>query len=297
MSLFPSFKAERSLKNVFVLLYDPISIRILSTMGAQTVDYRMSKLIVLCKDCGQDVGMYPARHHCKTRIQPSLPPLLPLPVVSLSSSDAVPSPPPHASPTTHSIDSSSSSSSNSNKWARFQKTPEEQESSYYEQYAVHLPEEATSSMMNTTTMNALPPIHGKSLWGKVRQNDKWKQLQEKNAKALLQDNKTPSNKLWQRLLNATQSLIEEEVEEHVAAASDGSDCEGESHVSRILREYYVQRHRPLPDWIREAPAQRHSQPLTRYTSGRRQRLWETDPVSDPGTHSKGQRRYVSYNPT
>src|SRR3954452_17054986 len=27
-------------------------------------DYRVSRIVVLCKDCGQDVGLYPARHKC-----------------------------------------------------------------------------------------------------------------------------------------------------------------------------------------------------------------------------------------
>src|SRR5690349_19909491 len=31
---------------------------------AEVIDYRVSRIVVLCKDCGQDVGLYPARHKC-----------------------------------------------------------------------------------------------------------------------------------------------------------------------------------------------------------------------------------------
>jgi hypothetical protein len=27
-------------------------------------DYRVSTIVILCKDCNQDVGLYPARHQC-----------------------------------------------------------------------------------------------------------------------------------------------------------------------------------------------------------------------------------------
>lgn len=30
----------------------------------EVIDYRISRIVVLCKDCGQDVGLYPARHKC-----------------------------------------------------------------------------------------------------------------------------------------------------------------------------------------------------------------------------------------
>src|SRR6185369_2524985 len=33
-------------------------------MVAEVNDYRISRVVVLCKDCGQDVGLYPARHKC-----------------------------------------------------------------------------------------------------------------------------------------------------------------------------------------------------------------------------------------
>ncbi|KAI7850779.1 hypothetical protein BDC45DRAFT_517124 [Circinella umbellata] len=36
-------------------------------------DYRISQIVVLCKDCGQDVGLYPARHKCEVPERPPLP--------------------------------------------------------------------------------------------------------------------------------------------------------------------------------------------------------------------------------
>ncbi|CAJ0832353.1 6677_t:CDS:10 [Entrophospora sp. SA101] len=33
-------------------------------MVAEAIDYRVSRIVILCKDCGQDAGLYPARHKC-----------------------------------------------------------------------------------------------------------------------------------------------------------------------------------------------------------------------------------------
>ncbi|KNE60701.1 hypothetical protein AMAG_18594 [Allomyces macrogynus ATCC 38327] len=49
----------------------------------KTIDYRVSRVVILCKDCGRDVGFYPARHKCG---QPNVdedelaPPVPPVPV-------------------------------------------------------------------------------------------------------------------------------------------------------------------------------------------------------------------------
>ncbi|RUS22205.1 hypothetical protein BC937DRAFT_90036 [Endogone sp. FLAS-F59071] len=48
-------------------------------MVAEAIDYRVSKIVVLCKDCGQDVGLYPARHKCADVVRPPLPPLPAIP--------------------------------------------------------------------------------------------------------------------------------------------------------------------------------------------------------------------------
>ncbi|KAI9020916.1 hypothetical protein CLU79DRAFT_835916 [Phycomyces nitens] len=245
-------------------------------MGAQTVDYRMSKLIVLCKDCGNDVGMYPARHNCDYLLHAQLPPLTQIPDGSLKER----SPGSDTSSTKSYFGFSRQSSglsrqtselsvgsvesdgttnhgtpnSYSSKWARFQK-PEETDGSYYDKFAANLPDKQET---------------GKSLWGRVRQNEKWKQMTAEKS-----ESRRTSGKLWGKLLNATQAMSVREDEPE----SDGSDYEGESHVSRILREYYGKQQKPLPDWMRESPVQRRvtvhtSENINRQKSGRR-RLWES----------------------
>lgn len=47
-----------------------------SCMSSAAVDYRVSRLIVLCKDCGDDVGLYPSRHKCRKPERPPLPTLV-----------------------------------------------------------------------------------------------------------------------------------------------------------------------------------------------------------------------------
>ncbi|KAL0095532.1 hypothetical protein F4703DRAFT_1728333 [Phycomyces blakesleeanus] len=217
-------------------------------MGAHRVDYRMSKLIVLCKDCGKDVGMYPARHNCEYLLHAQLPPLTQLPESSLN----------ERSPGSDSSSIKSYFGFSRQSSALSRQTSElSTDGSYYDKFAANLPEQ---------------PETGKSLWGRVRQNEKWKQMTAEKS-----ESRRTSGKLWGKLLNATQAMSVREDEP--GKASDGSDYEGESHVSRILREYYGKQQKPLPDWMRESPVQRRvtvhtSENINRQQSGRR-RLWET----------------------
>ncbi|KAG0181068.1 hypothetical protein DFQ29_009463 [Apophysomyces sp. BC1021] len=146
-------------------------------MGAQVIDYRVSMLVVLCKDCGEDVGLYPARHKCNQVIRPSLPPL----PMSMSNQD---------NPSTL----STRPPANDRKWSFRSSTSEkkeEEESNYLDQFTAtaNLPESDPSSSA------------GKRLWGKLRQNEKWNQLNEKHNAA-----EKPSGKLWKRLIEATQNM-------------------------------------------------------------------------------------------
>lgn len=98
-------------------------------MGVKN-DYRVSAIVVLCKDCNQDVGLYPARHRCDaTAKRPILPTLY-------------------------------SSTSSSSPWIQSPSSPalktEETESTYFDYQT--------------------PTTKGKKLWGKVKENDKWKEL-------------------------------------------------------------------------------------------------------------------------
>ncbi|ORZ09598.1 hypothetical protein BCR42DRAFT_423735 [Absidia repens] len=235
-------------------------------MGAQVVDYRVSTLVVLCKDCGHDVGLYPSRHKCQTNV--SLPPVPSIPTRFAESNESlqVPRKSVHSPETSSSngsysrptsaassssfssastpnfSDSTTASSPASGKWSRFgqrNKQSEDQqqlqqpddESIYFNNFAAHLPEEERQ---------------GRKLWGKVRQNEKWKQMNEKN------DVQKPSGKLWGKLLSATQNISDKiPSREDKGPDSDESDWEGESHVSRALREYYETKRRPLPNWLRD----------------------------------------------
>ncbi|KAF7727945.1 hypothetical protein EC973_006833 [Apophysomyces ossiformis] len=238
-------------------------------MGAQVIDYRVSMLVVLCKDCGQDVGLYPARHKCAQVIRPPLP--------TLSSTWSDPGQDESSSITAH------------DGLGLSQKTREEeeyQETSYYEQFSANLRES------DTITSSSSSSSAGRKLWGKLRQNEKWQQLNEKNKEP------KSSGKLWKKLIEATQTMA---IRDDPGPESDGSDWEGESHVSRILREHYERKHQPLPMWLRDGQRRpgliraattatpstrtyptttRENQDLLRRPS-RKQRLWETpeDPIS------------------
>lgn len=151
-------------------------------MGVQAVDYRVSTLVVLCKDCSQDVGLYPARHKCLPVDRPAMPSL---PSKYQKSAQQHPSALELNSRTISSASSSSNTSSSpspsfssvdqpSSKWSsRLGKssvtTPndhqEGEDSIYFNNFASNLPEDQPS---------------GKKLWGKIKQNDKWKQLSEKS---------------------------------------------------------------------------------------------------------------------
>lgn len=203
-------------------------------MGAQAVDYRISRVVVCCKDCGQDVGLYPARHKCQEVIRPPLPPLpanlddhhgLRVPTrtndnVSRSRSTS------SSSSTLNTPSDTSSTTTTGSKWtARFGRSPStknntndpdnEEESVYFNNFAAHLPEGGDSPGSGQS---------GKKLWGKVRQNEKWKQLSEKckfllswmrmrrmemiDFLFLLDDKPKQSAKLWGKLVQATQTVAD-----------------------------------------------------------------------------------------
>ncbi|KAI8879721.1 hypothetical protein K501DRAFT_335870 [Backusella circina FSU 941] len=269
-------------------------------MGAQVVDYRVSTLVVLCKDCGQDVGLYPARHKCAPIERPAMP-ALPTKYLDQKQQSRTPS----LDSTSKTISSTSSistspslsSAESSSKWSsrRGNKSPtttttteEPEESIYLDNFTAHLPGSETSNSS------------GKKLWGKVRQNDKWKQLNEKNDKT------KQTGKLWGKLLQATQNMAEKiPNRDEKGAESDEDDFDGETHVSRILREYYEKKRLPLPNWLfddntpmKRAPslaASRQKSPTTSESSGpmrtpSRRRLWEQTPESENAMSSRERER-------
>ncbi|KAI7861379.1 hypothetical protein BDF14DRAFT_374345 [Spinellus fusiger] len=283
-------------------------------MGAQVVDYRVSTLVVLCKDCSQDVGLYPARHKCQPVVRPAMPampakysnmtdsslkvPRKPIPSMDETASRTEPP----TTPTTDQrsvLSSSVSDSTTTSKWNLFGKSPsasikteearrgkeeeEEEESIYFNHFAAHLPE----------THSDTSPAAAKKLWGKVRSNDKWKQLNEASEKP-----KTP-NKLWGKLVQVTQSMGDLDLKDDKGPESDSDDWEGESHVSRVLREHYEKKREALPVWLRDSnmPVRPAKEPihapilpkevqamkspeLNRSPSNRKQRLWANTSEND-----------------
>ena len=77
-------------------------------MVTEVFDYRVSRVVVHCKDCGQDVGLYPARHKCGIPSSETLPPEIPKKYLS-------------AEKTGSSSSSTPDSSQNSKLWSKFLK--------------------------------------------------------------------------------------------------------------------------------------------------------------------------------
>ncbi|CAO3595429.1 unnamed protein product [Absidia cylindrospora] len=209
-------------------------------MGAQVVDYRVSTLVVLLptiptRFAESNESLQVPRKSIHSPETSSSNGSYSRPTSAASSSSFSSASTPNFS------DSTTTSSPASGKWSRFgqrNKQPEDQqqqlpddESIYFNNFAAHLPEEERQ---------------GRKLWGKVRQNEKWKQMNEKN------DVQKPSGKLWGKLLSATQNISDKiPSRDDKGPDSDESDWEGESHVSRALREYYETKRRPLPNWLRD----------------------------------------------
>ncbi|KAI8374503.1 uncharacterized protein BYT42DRAFT_499471 [Radiomyces spectabilis] len=217
-------------------------------MGAQVVDYRVSTIVVLCKDCGQDVGLYPARHKCEQVIRPPMP-MLPS---HLNGTDPAPKVARKPVPKWSQFGSRSTTSI---------KQPQDDEDSsvYFDKFAAYLPETEPA---------------GKRLWGKVRQNEKWKQLSSP------QDKPKSSGKLWGKLMQATQNMADKiPSRDERGPESDDDDWEGETHVSRILREYYEKKGQRLPEWMRDARTPVYAPAAPR----------ETQPVMVPDRSSQNAR--------
>lgn len=177
---------------------------------AQVVDYRVSSLVVLCKDCGQDSGLYPSRHKCQPIERP------PMPTIKKKFLEPI-----HTKGNVPSLDTSRSSSvasspidtpTSSSKWSRWNNkgspVDQNEDSIYFNNFAANLPEQDAAA-------------GGKKTWGR-RQNDKWKQLNEKGKKlpskskqkwidvlTLFYDkvDKTKQNgNLWGKIMQATQNM-------------------------------------------------------------------------------------------
>ncbi|KAI9281899.1 hypothetical protein BY458DRAFT_498379 [Sporodiniella umbellata] len=237
-------------------------------MGAQVVDYRVSTLIVLCKDCNSDVGLYPARHKC-VPVNNSAMPLLSLETTAETSN------PSNIPPVAKS------------RWRSLrERNPPVQSVNENTNDSIYL----DSFVQNLSEINDNTSTTGKKLWGRVRNNDKWKQLTEKNEKA------SSSGKLWEKLLQATHTIAEKSPKDDRGAESDEDDWEGETHVARILREHYEKSRKPLPNWLYDRgdlnQSQSYGKNVERALSFRDKELMELrqrSPPPLPNTHENNSR--------
>ncbi|KAI9323273.1 hypothetical protein BX666DRAFT_38439 [Dichotomocladium elegans] len=220
-------------------------------------------------DCGEDVGFYPARHKCEQTLCPPLPPI-DLPNV-LATDVRIKRTQTSRHPLPAALNqwkiNRSNSTSAADHWLSSNKRKEEenQESIYYESFAANLPQTTTSK---------------KGLWDRVRSNDKLKQM-------------TPTGK-WGQLLDSVSERMQQQKVEEDGPDSDLSDWEGETHVSRVLREYYEKKRQPLPHWLRDESVTKQvstaccaerspSQTFYKIPAAQairrpsRRRLWEEDP--------------------
>lgn len=177
-------------------------------MGVRN-DYRLSTIIVLCKDCGKDVGLYPARHQCNVK-RPYLPTLC----STTTNNQWEDVPELIKSPTV--TRQASDSSMESGKWNFFRSTVKNEENpTYFDNYATHLKSSSSCNDMKDVT-------NGKKLWGRMKENEKWKELITDKSKYILfmfvsvtnilveeEANKSPG-KLWSRIIQATMSNPEDD---------------------------------------------------------------------------------------
>ncbi|RIA95023.1 hypothetical protein C1645_758619 [Glomus cerebriforme] len=158
----------------------------------EVIDYRISRIVVLCKDCDQDVGLYPARHKCG---------------ISTSGGSK-------ESLSSNNLTSNSNSNSNSR---------------------------ISSDLKNNSESN-----NGYNLWNKF-------------------------------MTSATTVMYN--FDDDSDNESEKDDWDGETHISRILREYYENKGSDLPNWLYDSDSKRNLdssnnsyEPQTERTSTKRQAL-------------------------
>ncbi|KAI9269260.1 hypothetical protein BDA99DRAFT_503995 [Phascolomyces articulosus] len=212
-----------------------------------TNDYRVSQIVVLCKDCGQDVGMYPARHKCEEVIRP------PLPTINLDKRVKR-----NVSTTGVSritVDANQwkcvTRSNSATTFDRRRKEQQHNDLGDMKKPIVHKEEQSEeedgSSLYYDRFATHLPQKNPKRLWDKVREGMKDSQQQQQQNKLPWAADNNNSTKLWNKLMTSVQNKLHEEDDD--GAESDTSDWEGESHVSRVLREYHEKKRVPLPRYL------------------------------------------------
>ncbi|KAG0043624.1 hypothetical protein BGZ83_011202 [Gryganskiella cystojenkinii] len=214
-----------------------------------TQDYRVSTIVVLCKDCNNDVGLYPGRHVCPPR--PAMPAMPSIPSKyqqqsSTPSSYSNRSNAPSSRMRPPDLNSealkgnSYGSSSGGGGYGSSSRTP------------------TSSSFQDRLTGGSKTPTTASSFQERMKERDQEKQQREReereNALRGLREERfdasptpaaaTPATPaagsgttLWNRLRAAKEVINATLTGEEKWPESDDSDHEGESHVCRVLREY------------------------------------------------------------
>ncbi|KAF9356518.1 hypothetical protein BGX34_009907 [Mortierella sp. NVP85] len=176
-------------------------------------DYRVSTIVILCKDCGNDVGAYPGRHKCPP--PPAMPAMPSIPSRYMQSN----TPPPSSSRTNgrrptdpghDSYGSGSGSGSRTPTASSFQdrmrerdREKQQREREEREAAARAVREETSTPTPSTTASTAA----------------------------------TAGTTFWSKLMAAKDVINATITGEERWPDSDDSDYEGETHVGRVLREY------------------------------------------------------------
>ncbi|KAF9427290.1 hypothetical protein BGZ94_005173 [Podila epigama] len=212
-------------------------------------DYRVSTIVVLCKDCGNDVGAYPGRHKCSPADRPPMPAMPSIPSKYQQSPSSFPT-------------SSYSSSHGANGRMRPPDLNAQQANSYGSNgsYGGSNSRTPTSSSFQDRMANGGRTPTASSFQERMKERDREKQQREREereaaARALREDPRVNASSatststtsatsttagtgqtLWNRLLAAKEVINATITGEEKWPDSDDSDYEGETHVARILRE-------------------------------------------------------------
>ncbi|RKP10429.1 hypothetical protein THASP1DRAFT_21871 [Thamnocephalis sphaerospora] len=225
-----------------------------------TTDYRVSKLAVLCKDCGQDVGLYPGRHRCGARDAPPVP-SVPISARSTGSPSLAPPPSsadaPSLAPPRPGLVSRSGASSGSNSSGRYgaRAAPSSSGGSSLRTGAGRWARVADNSARDDkSTLRSNRGSGGDDAGSGSESggNTIWDGDAANADQGAEEDGQAPSSsggKLWGKIKAAASLEKSDEPD------SDASDYEGETHVTRLLKAYYHERYpdSQLPGWLTQPP--------------------------------------------
>ncbi|KAG0325144.1 hypothetical protein BG000_001912 [Podila horticola] len=197
-------------------------------------DYRVSTIVILCKDCGNDVGMYPGRHKCSPADRPPMPAM---PSIPLQYQQSQP----------QSYQSSSTSRTNGHRPPDLNSQLANSSSSYSSSSYGSSRTPTNASFQDRANGNRTPTASSFQERMKERDREKQQREREEREAARRGEDASPSSTtptpaaatgttLWNRLRAAKEVINATITGEEKWPDSDDSDFEGESHVSRVLRE-------------------------------------------------------------